>query len=70
MYQLNLQTASSKLGLLFLGVLIAVTGLTRPIECQSEAAENDGEFCYRKEDCENDLHLFATNVSVSTRRSF
>lgn len=23
---------------------------------------NDG-FCLRKEDCENDLHLFATNVS-------
>lgn len=54
----NSQTYRSKFGLLFLSLLIALA--SEPVGCSEEV---DGEFCYRKEDCENDLHLFATNVS-------
>lgn len=40
--------------------LLLIVLISKPIKC----SEEEGEFCYRKEDCENDLHLFATNVSL------
>lgn len=46
--------------MIFLNLLILICSINYTKTFENN---NNDEFCYKKSDCENDLHLFGTNVS-------